>query len=124
MAGEAGKRGEACEGGEEVGGAGGRIAACKSLASQRPVGGVSVGPQTSWSPHRESISLGASTSLSAFELPLVSVCQLVSSPRCVSVHPQQVTRVTPEPAMAPVSERLQGHPSLGEASLCPSVGLT
>lgn len=48
VAGEGRKRGEACEGGEEVGGdAGVCIAACKFLASRCPVADASVDPQTS-----------------------------------------------------------------------------
>lgn len=59
---------EACEGGEEVGDAEVGIAACKSLASRRPVADVSEDQQTIWSPHRESISLEkcVSASLLAF----------------------------------------------------------
>lgn len=76
MAGEGGKRGEACEGGEEGGDAGGCIAACKFLVSRSQVADVS-DSQTFWSLCRESISLGASTSLAAFELPCVSACRLV-----------------------------------------------
>lgn len=120
MAAEGGKTGEAHEGGEEEGGAGARIAACKSLAARRPAVDASVDP--SQSPHRESISPGASASLSVLELPHVSVCQPV---RCVFVHPQQAAHVTPGPRIAAMSERLKGRLSLGEAGLCPSsVGLT
>lgn len=43
-AGERGKRGGACEGGEEVGGAGLGIAACKLLASPCPVADASADP--------------------------------------------------------------------------------
>lgn len=51
------KTAEACEGGEEeVGDAEVCIAACKSLASRRLVADVSEDQQTTWSPHRESIS--------------------------------------------------------------------
>lgn len=46
-AGEGGKREQACERGEEVGDAGARIAACKSLASRRPVGDACVDPVSS-----------------------------------------------------------------------------
>lgn len=46
-AGEGGKREQACERGEEVGDAGACIAACKSLASRRPVGDASVDPVSS-----------------------------------------------------------------------------
>lgn len=121
-AGVGGKREEACEGGEEVGDDGACIAACKSLASRHPVADVSVDPKTSWGPHCESISLEAyvSVSLSAFELSCVSVCQLVSSGRCVFESPQQVTRVEPHDLTA----HLKGALALGEGSLCPSVGLT
>lgn len=62
VVGEVRKTAGACEGGEEVGDAGVCIAACKSLASQRPVVKVSVDQRTTWSPHRESISLGACVS--------------------------------------------------------------
>lgn len=120
MAAEGGKREEAREGGEEEGGAGARIAACKSLAARRPVAYASVDP--SRSPHHGSISPGVSASLSALELPHVSVCQPA---RCAFVRPQQAARVTPGPQVAAMSERLKGRLSLGEASLCPSsVGLT
>lgn len=90
MAGE-GKRGEACEGGEEGGDAGGCIAACKFLVSRSQVEDVS-DSQTFWSLCRESISLGAPTSLAAFELPCVSACRLVCQ--------QKMTRVAPEPLSA------------------------
>lgn len=78
VAGEGGKRGGACEGGEEVGGAGVCIAACKFLASRRPVVDASADPRTSWSPRCESISRDfASPPVS--EAARVSVCRLVNS---------------------------------------------
>lgn len=102
VAGVGGKREEACEGGEEVGDAGVRIAACTSPASQHLVGDISVDPMTSWGLHCESISLEAyvSVSLSAFELLCVSVCRLSGSPKCVVGRPQQVTCVVPRVLMA------------------------
>lgn len=63
-AGEGGKRGEACGRGEEGGDAGVCIAACKSLASRRPVAAESVDLQTFWRQHHESISLGMRVSAS------------------------------------------------------------
>lgn len=68
VVGEGRKTVEACEGGEAVGDAEVCIAACKSLASRRPVADASEDRQTTWSPRRESISLGkcVSASLLAF----------------------------------------------------------
>lgn len=117
-AGEGGTMGGACEGGEEVGDAGGCIAACKSLASRRPAADAFADRQASWSLHHESISLGASANPSAFEFPRVSVCRLV---RRVFVRPSQVTHVTSEHLAASVSACLEGRLALGELS--PSVGL-
>lgn len=117
-AGERGKKGEACEGGEEVGGAGGCIAACKLLASRRPAADASADPLTSWSPSCESISLGvcASTSPPAPKLARVSVC------RRVRAHPRQATGV--EPPTATASARPRGRLALSEVCRCPSGGLT
>lgn len=128
VAGEGRRRGEACEGGEEVGDAGVCIAACTSLASRCPVAEASVAPQTSWCPHCESISPGVfvSESLSCVCVcrACVSVCRLVNSQRRVLVHPQPVTRVRLEPPTAPMSACLTGHLALGEVSLCLSAGPT
>ena len=123
------RKGEAFEGGEEVGDAEVCIAACKSLASQNPVAWVSVDPPTSWSlsPNCESIFLGALVSVCplgldpTFQLLCVSVCQLG---RCVSVHPRRLTRAMLEPLTVLVSVCLNECLALDELSLCPWVGLT
>lgn len=122
VAGEAGKREEACEGGGEVGDAGACIAACTSLVSRRPVADASVDLKTSWSPHRVSISPEAyvSVSLSASDQSCVSVRRLVSLRRCAFVCPQRATRVVPRHLTA----CLKGPLASGEGSLCPSGGLT
>lgn len=113
-AGEGGRREGASEGGGEEGSAGVCIAACKFLASWRPVAEESAFPQTSWSPNCESTTPGVCVSVC---LPLcVSMCP------CVSVHPQQR-----KPAMferPAVSACLRGRPALGGASLCPWVDPT
>lgn len=109
VAGEGRRREGAFEGGEEGGGAGVRIAACKFLAC--PAAGAFANPQTTWSlsPSCESISLGV------FVLPAASVCRLLCVSVCPlgrrrSVHPQQVMP-------ASVSVCLKGRPALG--GLCP-----
>lgn len=86
-----------------------RIAACKFLASRRPVVEESAFPQTSWSPNCESTTPGACVSV---RLPLcVSVCP------CVSVHPRQRKPATFE--RPTVSACLRGRPASSGASLCP-----
>lgn len=131
VAGEGRRRGEACEGGEEVGDAGVCTAACTSLASRCPVAEASVARQTSWRPHRESISPGAlvSESLSSSSCVCVcrarvSACRLVNSQRRVLVRPQPVTRVRLEPPAAPTPACLKGRRASGEVSLCLSAGPT
>lgn len=73
-AGEGRKRGEASEGGEEVGDAGVCIAACSFLALRRPVVDVLANPRMSWSLSLkcESVPLGV----------FVSACRSLCKSMC------------------------------------------